>query len=356
MRRLKCKKYVVGFIIVLCACVGLFSTNLNANASELSLSANFVTSTANSTVDSWSSTCGVKITGASAYVQNNSSSEACSVSQMQHPTGFDSFGWRVNNEYYLKVVGQIYEVRDREPLNTAVNGTASLTVYYTDGESDFAQFVSLSTEYISDSSTRIEWLYKLTSTSRRVIKGYVMTGMGINLKPNEYFKMGGYILYTINNVNVNTTVNVDTQSIVDAIKNADSAQAINNQTQKIEQQTEVLKEQQKKDEEDRNSMTEASDDANDSADSSGEQAEETGATLLQAFSSFIDALNSASASDCNINFNVMGYLKGGTVNLCSLQIPSQLQIISSLILIGFCVPLSMATARKVISLFRSFQG
>ena len=113
---------------------------------------------------------------------------------------------------------------------------------------------------------------------------------------------------------------------------------------------------QQQDQQDRQDLQDTSDDAEASADSSGEQAESTGSTLLQAFTSFVGALTSASASDCTINFNVMGYINGGNVDLCRLNLPSAFQAISSLVLIGFCVPLSIATARKMINLFRSFQG
>lgn len=118
----------------------------------------------------------------------------------------------------------------------------------------------------------------------------------------------------------------------------------------------TLEEQNERDQQDRDNIEQASDDADASADSSQQQAEATGSTLLQAFSDFVDALTSASASDCNINFNIMDRIRGGTVNLCSLSVPPAVQTIASLVLIGFCVPLSIATARKVIELFRSFQG
>lgn len=109
-----------------------------------------------------------------------------------------------------------------------------------------------------------------------------------------------------------------------------------------------------KDDQDRQALDDVSSQTDSDANDSAADAESTGTTLLAAFSSFVSALTSANASNCNIAFNVM-YLQGGNVNLCQLSLPPALQVISSLILIGFCVPLSIATARKVIELFRSFQ-
>lgn len=109
-----------------------------------------------------------------------------------------------------------------------------------------------------------------------------------------------------------------------------------------------------KDEEDRNNIESQQSESSDTSDDSQEDAENTGTTLLAAFSSFVTAITSASPSNCNLLMN-MGNLNLGNVNLCQLSPPAEFQVIASIFLILFCVPLSIATARKVISLFRSFQ-
>ena len=118
----------------------------------------------------------------------------------------------------------------------------------------------------------------------------------------------------------------------------------------------ILQEQNDRDQQDRDNMEQAVDDADAAGDSSQAQAESTGTTLLKGFTDFVSALTSASASNCVIRFDIMGHINGGDVDLCQLSLPAPLQVISSLILIGFCVPLSIATAKKVIALFRSFQS
>lgn len=138
--------------------------------------------------------------------------------------------------------------------------------------------------------------------------------------------------------------------------NDPSVQTLNEISSAVTETNDYLEQQQEQDQQDRDNMQEVSDDAGATADSSQQSAESTGTTLLAGFQAFINALNSASASDCSLDFNIMGYIDGGQVDLCTLSIPPALQTISSLILIGFCVPLSIATARKLINLFRSFQS
>lgn len=101
-------------------------------------------------------------------------------------------------------------------------------------------------------------------------------------------------------------------------------------------------------------MADAQSDASTGSSSSGQQAQNRGSTLLQAFTSFVNAITSASPSNCVINADI-GDFEMGNVDLCSLSPPPAVQTISSILLIGFCVPLSLSTARKMISLYRSFQ-
>lgn len=98
----------------------------------------------------------------------------------------------------------------------------------------------------------------------------------------------------------------------------------------------------------------AQDTASSDSESSAEDASQSGSTLLSAFTSFVGALTSANASNCVINGD-MGNLDLGNIDLCQLSPPPAFQTISSIMVIGFMVPLSVALAKKMISLFRSFQ-
>lgn len=116
----------------------------------------------------------------------------------------------------------------------------------------------------------------------------------------------------------------------------------------------VAEEEQAKDEQDRGNIESQQSDSQSGADDSQAEAEATGTTLLAAFTGFVGALTSASPSNCNIDMD-LGNLDLGVVNLCQLSLPQPFPTIASIMLILFCVPLSIATARKVINLFRSFQ-
>ena len=104
----------------------------------------------------------------------------------------------------------------------------------------------------------------------------------------------------------------------------------------------------------REELQTAQSEAEDDAQSSADNAEDTGTTLLKAFTDFVAAVKNTDATNCNIDMD-MGNLDLGVVNLCQLSPPPAFQSLASIVLIGFCVPLSLATGRKVIALFRSFQ-
>lgn len=114
---------------------------------------------------------------------------------------------------------------------------------------------------------------------------------------------------------------------------------------------EVLQQQR---EEDKQDMQDAQGDASTDGADSQSQATGQGQTLLQAFISFVQAITSASPGNCNLDMDT-GFIDFGTVNLCSLNPPPAFQVISSIVVIGFAVPLSINASKKMIELFRSFQ-
>lgn len=123
----------------------------------------------------------------------------------------------------------------------------------------------------------------------------------------------------------------------------------------VQRTNNLLEQQIQQDQQDRQDLQNQSSDIDSSADSSQQSAENTGQTLLAAFSSFVTAITNARPSNCNIDMD-LGNLDLGIVNFCQLSPPAPFQTIASIFMILFFVPLSIATARKVINLFRSFQG
>ena len=131
--------------------------------------------------------------------------------------------------------------------------------------------------------------------------------------------------------NLNNSITLYMQSARYQLYNDDSATA--------------LEELNEKDEEDRNNLESQSSSTESSAESSSQDAENTGTTLLGAFSSFVTALTSASPSNCKLDMD-LGNLDLGIVDLCQLSLPQPFPTIASIMLILFCVPLSVTTAIK----------
>ena len=105
----------------------------------------------------------------------------------------------------------------------------------------------------------------------------------------------------------------------------------------------------------REEMEDNQENLSDSAEDSGAEAESTGQSLLAAFTGFVNAITNADATNCTIPGN-LGHFNMGNLNLCRDNPPALVQTIGSIFMILFFVPLSYATANKVISLFRSFQS
>lgn len=152
----------------------------------------------------------------------------------------------------------------------------------------------------------------------------------------------------------------DTAGIRDDIYNTRQAvsaiqSAIGDLSTQQQATNDKLDRQWQQEQDDRDDLTDQQQDISDDADDSAQQAETTGTTLLGAFSSFVGALTNASPTNCVIDMD-MGNLDLGEVDLCQLSPPQPIPTIASIMLIAFCVPLSLATATKMINLFRSFTG
>lgn len=127
----------------------------------------------------------------------------------------------------------------------------------------------------------------------------------------------------------------------------------------LEAMTDAIAEGQKQANEDVKDQTETQTQQSEStSNTEGSSSETQGQTLLQAFSSFVSAItNVQPAQNCDLDVDFTGYAPGlqTTIDLCELSPPAGLTFIGSILLILFCVPLSISTVRKLISLFRSFQ-
>lgn len=212
---------------------------------------------------------------------------------------------------------------------------------------------------LSDQTSVINLMLKPSYTGRNVTSFSIINNPGSGCSAKSWIYLWPDSRLTVNYVGHYriTDPSASNQSIVNAIntqsqnlqnivnEQKNTTNAINNNTNAInninEQQTQAGQQAQQ--------------DGNNAGSNSQQQAQQGGQTLLQGFSSFVGALTSASASDCVINGNI-GDFKMGDMDLCQLSPPPVFQAISSIMVIGFVVPLSIATIRKFIGMFRSFQN
>lgn len=145
------------------------------------------------------------------------------------------------------------------------------------------------------------------------------------------------------------------QDVVDAVNNLNTdfsslETQITALNQKLQNQTEQERQQY---EQPRSEAQGAQSDANIQGSASASDATTQGQTLLGALSSLISALRVSPSASCVLDLD-LGNVDFGQVDLCSLTPPPAFQVISSLVVIGFAIPLSLAAAHKMINLFRSF--
>ena len=87
---------------------------------------------------------------------------------------------------------------------------------------------------------------------------------------------------------------------------------------------------------------------------SSQDAQNATQSLMATLQSFLGALSSATPSNCNLPMDT-GFINFGVVNLCSLSPPPAFQVISSVVVIGFAVPLAIIAIKQMLSLFALFQ-
>lgn len=279
--------------------------------------------------------------------------------------------WSTGKYTRVRVPAYTYSAGDYISVNLTFSNWAennSLDSYFTSLYSADNYAPLISTNLSQEGGVgKVELIFYVNTDSYRNAVTLVSNhNSGFNLFANECVYTNPSIVYRTSTLNVNVN-NISQADIINAINNhvnylndiqwdlqaiisylrdtgGDAASAVND----------LAEQQQANREEDQQNLEDAQTDAQTDASSSSADATASGQTLLQAFSSFVTALANASPSNCNINAD-MGHLNLGTINLCQISPPQSFQVISSIVAIGFFVPLSIASARKMISMFRSFQ-
>lgn len=168
------------------------------------------------------------------------------------------------------------------------------------------------------------------------------------LQPGDRVAGANVGIYAINN-----TV-ADYSSIVNAIQSqpnyTQNLNNINNGINNINNSINNIND------EEQDATQDAADTAADSGDQSAADAENATAGLISVIGGFVNAITSATPTNCKINGKINNSFNMGELDLCAMPVPSFVQIISSLILIAICIPFAIVMFNRFIGLFRSFQG
>lgn len=111
-----------------------------------------------------------------------------------------------------------------------------------------------------------------------------------------------------------------------------------------------------KDDQDRADLENQSSDTSDSADEQGAEASETGTTLLGVFSAFVSALATIHETNCRLPSMTVYGMELGQMDLCTFDVPPGIIALATVGMVFIIVPLSFNLARRLVNLFRSFQG
>lgn len=216
----------------------------------------------------------------------------------------------------------------------------------------YAENFQTSNYYQTDSST--DYIY---TTTFDVI--FYMVGP-------EYYWYEAYLYMNIftggqfDSVNVTNAIFYDdtTHFLVTTNKQLDEIHALIEEikNKKSDNAGEVLQDQRN---EDKRDMNNAQSDASSSGSDSQSDAQNASSSLLSTLSTFIGALTDVSPSSCDLTLDTdyggsskFGF---GTLNLCALSPPPAFQVISSVVVIGFSIPLVVIALREMLSLIWSFQ-
>lgn len=273
-------------------------------------------------------------------------------------------------DYYQGAINSPAQINCPVLRHTATTISCDIDVSFdVSGGQHFAVYSWTNVSYVTQDITNTSLYYNFyfknnNSSSIRLYSTGLNFSVGdselaLNTQAIQSFNrdVSSYIGSVVSSINANGN---DLESAITSLNNDFNSFRTNtyNQLNSIDSNVsniwEYLQDKQDQDEEDRDNIEEQSSDIDSESSDSSSDAEQQGTTLLGAFSAFVTALTSASPSNCVLDMD-LGNLDLGNVDFCTLSPPQPVPTIASIFLILFCVPLSIATAKKVINLFRSFQ-
>lgn len=227
----------------------------------------------------------------------------------------------------------------------SISCPGSITYYYSDGTS-FTSTLPLFFNYSLPSGA----LNVYTDYSQ-VLPSVSLTGIRFTIA-----KTGNYDVYSVLNgyqLVLTTLVSDASYFITDPTTGSGTdISPLVNQNQVIINQNQTIIEQ---DAQDREDLQDGVDDAELQADNAGQQFETGIAPLTTIIGNFVNIILNPPARDCTINGNVgIGGFDMGTIDLCELSPPPAVQIIATLLLIGFIIPFAYSLILTLLNILQNF--
>lgn len=159
--------------------------------------------------------------------------------------------------------------------------------------------------------------------------------------------------------NTNLVVNFTPVSWVQLGDDADytsALQSISNKQSQTNQKLDSLNSTiQQQHEEEKQAINDSIDDSQDIGDDALSDSETATQSLLDTITGFFNAIMHLDPSNCKFNSG-LPFLSGeGEIDLCSVQTPPVIQVLSSLVLVGLFIPFAIHMFNRFISITESFQ-
>lgn len=251
-------------------------------------------------------------------------------------SGLSGLGF--NNDYIFQIDIFMYELRDREPLNTYLNSTPTLALYYNSGLVANAQFMGWDTKNISESSGIISAYFKFNLGQQSLTNLHDLRyTSNIGIKDSEYLMAPSKITLWSKQT---LSVTADFGPVIAEIRQTNEWQAtINSNIQQILQQLREVNQDggtsQLDNAEQRSE--EAAQQGQDNADSSETENEQASQSVLSIIGNVIGAFGTG-ATDCKINAD-LGNLDLGNLDFCKdkpSQITNMINAFGSIIVVYAC--------------------
>lgn len=331
--------------IFICFCA-VFLMSHNASAADVSINAT-PTGSGQTCINGYANNDLIEVCG---LIQNTNSDILGTVGYIQPIIG---------GTYYSDTVIQleftIYRFSNNTSSHAVVNGIQNQVP--TDASGIDWDLIGYNYEDLNTGTGKLKLLFKHKSNSGlfRVKLAGNNGGWIFGLMPGDRVAGINYTVFAINDANAGS------QQIVNAINSmpnySNNLNAINNNINSVNNNLNQVNNSINNINSDvENATQDAADAAGDSGDQSAADAENATAGLISVIGGFVNAITSASPSDCKINGKINNSFNMGELDLCSMPVPPFVQIISSLILIAICIPFAIIMFNRFIGLFRSFQG